>query len=200
MAHAPTHRTNRYAATCTRCGDHLEPEQGYLYRGPGRDSRWHVKCPDFEVCEARRTAGFAAKHEAAHAELVASDARLAAEYAEGRGDRYSEKLQAAARRHAARNFDPATVAKTVRFAWGGDEHTLARRVTKTGASVTVTRTWDGDSEKERSTFATEAEAAAHQVRYVRNRLSHSKSWSGMGPTPTAEQIATVEAWLAEVTP
>jgi len=189
-----SHRSNRFAASCNRCGEHIDAEAGYLYRGYGRDSRWTVKCLDFETCEARRTAGFAVKAEAHHAERIAADARLAARYAEATyPDPYDSRAQGAARRHAARAFDPTTVAKTVSFTWGDYEITTARRKTSRGATVRTTQlAADGTTYSDLpDRYATEAEAAAGQVRFWRSQVNWAKR-NGV----TAEQLAAVQAWLA----
>ena len=170
MESTTTLRSNTYAGSCGKCHQHVEAEQGFIYKNyPFHSSPWFVKCGDVESCSKR---------------VADADAKRKIEASELRSMK-PEVIEAIALGEANLHLP-----KKIVISWGDADDqsvTIIRRNTKTGCRLT--NPFEGNSIA--APYASEAEAIAAMI----HRLRAAAVPFGFRD---AEQIAAIERFLETV--
>jgi hypothetical protein len=141
-----TLRSNTYAGSCGKCHQHVEAEQGFIYKNyPFHSSPWFVKCGDVDSCSQR---------------VEQADAKQKIEAEERRAIK-PEVIEAVALGEANLHLP-----KKIVISWGDAEDqsvTIIRRNTKNGCRLT--NPFEGHEMA--APYASEAEAIAAMIRRLR---------------------------------
>jgi hypothetical protein len=139
-----SNRPNQYPGTCTRCGEHVAPQTGVVYKDypfTGKQP-WRTRCGDEQACSTR----------VADAASVESNRR---------NERHLASAEHVKAIETASRYD---VPKTLTIALDGYTHKITRRTTTRGVSVKQSYVYDGEVESDSpATFPTEADAVAYTI-------------------------------------
>ena len=146
MDSTTTLRSNTYAGSCGKCHQHVEAEQGFIYKNyPFHSSPWFVKCGDVESCSKR---------------VADADAKRKIEASELRSMK-PEVIEAIALGEANLHLP-----KKIVISWGEAEDqsvTIIRRNTKNGCRLI--NPFEGNEMA--APYESEAEAIAAMIRRLR---------------------------------